>query len=130
MLCAVGGTVPVHRMALAQAIDRLGLVWCGVTLHERETEAWGAGTVWDIEAGRDDGAEVGGHAVTLWAYKGLGDGSQVWLSTWGVWQAVTWAWIDRRMDEAHGLVWRQLARADGSFYAGLTADGLVRDLDR
>ena len=129
-LVAIGGTVPITRVTLARAMERLGPLWCGVTLHDREAEAWGTGTVWDIQDGRDDGAVVGGHAVPVWTYDGLTDTSRVWIGTWGVWQAVTWSWIYARMDEAHGLVWRQLARADGLFYGGLTADGLIREIAR
>ncbi len=84
--------------------------------------------VWDVQAGRDDGAVAGGHALIAWDYTSLSDDGLVRLGTWGVWQPATWAWVAARLEEAHAIVWRQLARADGGFYAGLTADGLVAEV--
>jgi hypothetical protein len=118
------GTVAVNRMALAKAMARLGPLWCGVRILQREMDTT---SVWDVRPGRDDGALVGLHALMPWSYMGLADQSLVWIGTWARWQAVTWAWIAARMDEAHGCVWRQLGRSDG-FYNGLTADGLVAEL--
>jgi hypothetical protein len=95
-------------------------------LRERDMETFGSG-IWDVRGGRDDGPVVGGHCVVGWDYTGLGDDDTVRIGTWGDWQPASWAWVAARLDEAHGLVYRQLARADG-FYTGVTADGLVADL--
>ena len=119
------GTIPLNRSALALAMARLGPIYLGVTLHEREMDVT---DLWDVQPGRDDGAVIGGHMIPGWCYAGLADDSVVQIGTWGRWQAVTWAWLAARLDEAHGLVWRQLGRADGSFYAGISADGLVAEL--
>jgi hypothetical protein len=126
-LVARYGTIQINRTALALALNRLGALWVGVTLHERDMENFAAGRRWDVVDGRDDGDVVGGHAPFAWAYKGLGDNSLAQLGTWAKWQGATWAWIDARMNEAWGLVWHQLARTDG-FYNGLTANGLVAEL--
>lgn len=122
-----GTTDQTSMTAIAQALCRLGPVYLGVTLLDRDVAA-PVGAIWDVQAGRDDGAVAGGHAVIAWAYSGLSDTDIVQIGTWGYWQPVTWAWLRARLDEAHCLVYRQLERADGSFYDGLTADGLVADL--
>ena len=116
---------PASRSGLATGLAHLGPVYLGVTLRDREMQG---GAVWDVLPGRDDGPIVGGHAVIGWDYAGLGDGDTVRIGTWGRWQDVTWRWLAARLDEAHGLVWRQLARTDGTFYAGVTLDRLQADL--
>jgi hypothetical protein len=115
------------RSALAHGMARLGVGYWGVVLRERDLER---AALWDVRRGRDDGAIVGGHTVIAWDYSGLGDEATVRLGTWGAWQPATWAWVAARLEEAHCLVWRQLQRADGTFYNGLTADGLVAEIAR
>jgi hypothetical protein len=127
MLVGQSGTVALTRTDLALAMARIGPAYLGVTLRDRDMQAVGS-RPWDVEAGRDDGAVVGGHCIIGWDYTGLGDAGTVRIGTWGMWQTATWAWLAARLEEAHGLVWRQLARADGTFYDGLTADGLVAEL--
>ena len=114
------GVVRPTRAALARAMARLGGLYVGVTLHDRELQGTRR---WDTQG--DPGAVDGGHMVNLWAYDGLADDDNVWIGTWGYWQAVTWPWLESRTNEAYGLVWRQLARGDGSYLDGLTAEGLV-----
>ena len=127
-LVADWGTVDHSlRSSLALAMARLGPVYLGVTLYERDMDTK-PGSVWNVEYGRDDGAMAGGHALFAWSYTGLDVTDVVYVGTWGYWQPATWAWFNARLDEAHGLVWRQLERADGMFYAGVTPDGLVADL--
>ncbi len=114
------------RSALACGMARLGVGYWGVTLRDRDMER---APVWDVRAGRDDGGVVGGHAVIAWDYSGLADGDTLRIGTWGAWQPATWAWVAARLDEAYGIVWRQLERADGTFYGGVTADGLVAEIE-
>jgi hypothetical protein len=116
------GTIdPKARSALAIAMERLGPLYLGVTLREREMETMG---LWDVQAGRDDGVVIGGHGIPAWCYGGLADSDIVQIGTWGRWQSVTWEWLMTRLDEAHGVVWRQLGNAAG-FYNGVTVDGLL-----
>ena len=115
------GVVKRNRVALARAMNRLGGVYAGVTLHERDLQIT---QTWNTYG--DPGPVDGGHMVNLWTYEGgLGDDAAVYVGTWGYWQPVTWAWLEARTAEAYGLVWRQLARGDGSYLDGLTAEGLV-----
>lgn len=127
-LTARSGTIALTKSALASAMSRLGLPWCGLVLRERDMDTSSPSSLLDVQPGRDDGAIVGRHAVPFWTYAGLYDDSRVYYGTWGYWQAATWAWVRARIEEAWGLVWRQLARADGTFYAGVTADGLIAEL--
>jgi hypothetical protein len=119
-------TVATNRTAVAQALCRLGPVLLGVTLRERDMEDL---PKWDAPYGRDDGAEVSGHMVVAIDYNGLVFSDTVRVATWGHWKGATWEWLNSRLDEAHAVVWRQLERADGTFYAGLSADDLVAELD-
>ncbi|MFL5255508.1 MAG: hypothetical protein ACJ8AI_21950 [Rhodopila sp.] len=126
VLHGLHGTIDSRsRSALAHGMARLGVGYWGVILRERDMERT---AVWDVQDGRDDGDIVGGHAVIAWDYTGLADDATVRLGTWGAWQPATWAWVSTRLEEAHCIVWRQLVRADGTFYAGLTADGLVAEV--
>lgn len=125
-LCGHYATIGTHsRSALASGMVRLGAGYWGVTLRERDMER---AALWDVRFGRDDGNVVGGHAVIAWDYRGLGDADTLRIGTWGAWQEATWAWVAARLDEAYGIVWRQLERADGTFYSGVTADGLVAEI--
>lgn len=124
MLVGRFGTVRTQRVSMAQAMARLGCLYIGVTLRDHDMVS----ASWNMAPGRDDGAIVGGHAVFAWDYTGLGDDDTVRVGTWGQWQSASWAWIEDRTDEAYSVVWRQLAKADGTFYDGVTADGLVSDL--
>ena len=123
-LIGLHGTLPLQRSVIANAMCRLGHAYLGVTLLERDMEP---AVVWDVQPGRDDGAVVGGHCVVGWDYGGLGDGDTLRLATWGGWQRATWQWLAARLDEAHALVWRQLAAASGADI-GVDADALAADL--
>lgn len=121
-LVAHAGTVDITRNALANAIERLGGAYLGVRLYERDMDSVGA--TWDVQDGRDDGRLVGRHMINAWDY----DTTRVRIGTWGMLQPATWDWVLSRLDEAHALVWRQLAAADGLFYDGVDADGMVGEL--
>ncbi|MDE2105503.1 MAG: hypothetical protein KGL39_50215 [Patescibacteria group bacterium] len=108
--------VPLARAYVAACMASLGHVWLGVTLHERDMEP---GQVWDVSA--DDGAAIGGHAIMGFDYDGLGDGDHVRISTWGAWRLTTWRWLDARLAEAHGVIWRQWT-PPGFDVAALEAD--------
>jgi hypothetical protein len=110
-LVGLPGTLPLKRSVIASAMTKLGHAYLGVTLLERDMEE---AAVWDVQPGRDDGAVAGGHCLVAWDYGGLGDGDTVRLATWGGWQLATLQWLAARLDEAHALVWRQLAAANGA----------------
>lgn len=112
-LVGLAGTLPlINRSTLASAMARLGQAYVGVTIRERDMDVRPG--LWDVEAGRDDGAIVGRHAMVLGDYTGLDDVATVRAATWGDWQTVTWAWLRDRLDEAYAFVWRQLATTTGA----------------
>ena len=111
-LVALFGTVPLDRTRLAVTIARLGVGYWGVRLHARDMDTVGSAEPWDADR-RDPGRFEGGHMLNAWDYTGLADTSLVRLATWGGFKAATWRWVEARLDEAYGLIWRQLARADG-----------------
>ena len=112
------------RTDIANTINRLGSIYTGVNLHERDMQT--VGQLWDVIPGRDDGGFVGGHAVIIWDFLGLSDYSTVRIGTWGAWQTATWAWVHSRIEEAYGLAWRQLVKASGTYWNGMTPDSLMR----
>ncbi len=111
-LVGLFGTVLLDRAHLATGIARLGAGYWGVRLHARDMDAAGAAVPWDDDQ-RDPGPLEGGHMLNAWDYTGLGDTDVVRLATWGGFKTATWRWVETRLDEAYGLIWRQLARADG-----------------
>ena len=121
-LIGLYGTLPLDRSALASAMAHLGHVYAGVTLHEQDVDSAAA---WDLLDSAGD--VVGGHCVVLVDYAGLGDDDAVRLATWGRWQYATWRGLAARLDEAHALVWRELAAASGAD-VGVDADALAADL--
>lgn len=125
-LVGLYGTVQRERASLALSIARFGAGYWGITLHEQDMVTFGGDGPWDLTD--NDGPAVGGHCVVAFDYSGLGDTDTVRIATWGVWKPATWRWIEARLDEAHALVYRQLVRADGTFYAGLSPDGLATAL--
>ncbi len=112
VLCALFGAVREDRAALANALVNLGPGYWGVTLTERDMATAHPGIVWDTEG--DSSPPAGGHMLVGWDYSGLGDLDTVRLATWGAFKRATWRWVEARLEEAYGLVWRQLARADGA----------------
>lgn len=118
-LVALSGLVKPNRIAMAHAIDRLGNLWFGKMLKVRDEETTDTWTTLG-----DRGDDAGGHMLNGWDYTGLTDNDTVRVGTWARWQRVTWPWMEEAF-EAYALVWRQLARPDGTFYSGLTPDGLV-----
>ena len=111
-LVGLFGTVPLDRAHLAAGIARLGVGYWGVRLHARDMDRAGSAAPWDDDQ-RDPGPSEGGHMLNAWDYTGLGDTGLVRLATWGGFKAATWRWVEARLDEAYGLIWRQLARTDG-----------------
>jgi hypothetical protein len=99
--------VPCSRVAIAHTTDRFVCANLGIRLYERDEEAAG---VLDAD-GSDPGAMVGRHSLLTFDYTGLGDTDRVRLITYGTLWTVTWRWIAARIDEAHGLFFRELMPA-------------------
>jgi hypothetical protein len=109
-LVGLHAVIPHKRAAIANAVDRLGHAYFGVTLHTRDMDA---APVWDVGDGQPDGDVVGGHVVVGWDYTGLDDDATLRLCTWGRFQKATWRWLDARLSEAHAMIWRQLGDTTG-----------------
>lgn len=118
-LYAEYGTVPLERAALANLINRLGGGGFGFDLYAGDMTM---PAIWDTDYDRGD--FVGGHWVHGWDYTGLGDTDTVRFATWGGFQAATWRWVQARVQEAHGMIWRQLMRPDGLTWSGVDYDRL------
>jgi hypothetical protein len=119
------GTLPRNRVALANAMGRMGHVYAAVELRERDMEMR---AVWDAIAGRDDGKVVGDHLIVGFDYLGLDDDSRTRVATWGKWQRATQAWWSERLVNAFALVWRQLASAGTGLDVGADAGFLEAQL--
>lgn len=125
----VAGWKPIvakSRSDLALCMEHFGVAYIGVTLYDRDMDT--VGQTWEYQDGQSDGNVDGGHCVVLWDYAGLSDTSIVRIGTWGAWQNATWAWVQNRIDEAYGLVWPQLVRANETFWNGLSAEQMIAQL--
>lgn len=115
--------IPVNdRAALANGLALLGFGYWGVDIHERDMQT-PPDQPWDDD-GTDPGPLVGGHLIVGWSYTGLGDTDIGTVATWGRFQPFTWRWLQARLREAYGLLWRQLQRPDGTDWNGIDADRL------
>ena len=112
-LSALWGVVTPIRPMLAGSMARLGAGYWGVLLTDGDMEAAANGAVWDAPPGVTRGQIVGGHMVCGWDYDGLGDTSTVRIATWGGFRLATWRWVLSRIEEAYGLIWRQLTATNG-----------------
>lgn len=118
-LAALHGTIQQSKTAFALHLAKFGCLYIGVNLYDSDMD----GGPWDLS--RPSGSFIGGHALVLWDYLGLGDQETVRLATWGKLQTATWAWLFSRLTEAHGLFWRQLTPA---MMKPEDADALARSL--
>jgi len=121
---------PQDRALFANAMVRCGTVYLGVDLSiaDQTTNTWD--TNYPASAGDPTPGGWGGHCLLAWAYTGLSDDDLVTLVTWGsLMYRATWRWLmdQRRCQEAHVVIWRQLMRADGVNHAGLDYDRLRAD---
>lgn len=122
MLVGQWGTLGLDRVSLANGMAHLGGCYLGIDLYEADIEAFQGGFPWDTSKPKGD--LVSGHAVSGFSYSGLQDGDTVKISTWGTLQSSSWAWVQDRLREAHGVVFKTLARADGTWFDGFEAGTL------
>ncbi len=113
-LAGLYGALALAPSALATALAHLGPGYWGVTLTAQDMDSAGSTAPWDDDASRDPGPVAGGHMLMAWDYAGLAETDTVRLATWGRFKLATWRWVRRRLDEAYGLVWRQLSTVGGT----------------
>lgn len=106
-LVPVPGTVQPVKEAIAATTDQRGACYLGIRIYQRDEDTFGQGPWTALPS--DSGAFLSGHAVVSWDYAGLQDSDMVRVATWGALQPATWEWLLSRLDEAHGLIWPQLA---------------------
>lgn len=77
--------------------------------------------VWDVSEGaRAEWGSWGGHSMYSFAYDE--EGLEVW--TWGRPQKMTWAWVDKYVDESYALITEDYFRRAGKTPQGFDADKL------
>lgn len=106
------GHLPLSRLVLANCIAHIGVTCLGVTLREADMKKSGT---WDNPV-VGAGGIVGGHAIVGFDYSGLSDSDTVRVATWGRWKLATWSWLEARIDEAYGILWRSLLLPTGTFW--------------
>lgn len=124
------GTLAFDINTLASAMVRQGPSYLGIQLYQRDMDAVetdGSWQTWDTVPGQDDGQFVGDHCVVDWDFVSLDPDGIVRLATWGKLQKATWRWLMTRLEEAYGLIFRELVASDGS-YLGTTVDDLMASL--
>jgi hypothetical protein len=93
----------------------------GVNLPASAEPQFDAGQPWDIGG---DETIVGGHDVGMVTY----DPHHAYVTTWGKAQPVTYAWLQKFVEEAHVEIWPDSIRANGMTPAGFHLATLERDL--
>jgi hypothetical protein len=95
------GVVGLDRLSIARGIAAMGWIYAGIDLSQADMDA-PTGAVW--EAWTNPGADVGGHALVLWGYTGLGDQDAVIMGTWGSLEYCAWARWDQIAREAYAVL--------------------------
>ena len=113
-LSGLYGVLALAPSALATALAHLGPGYWGVTLTARDMDNAESAAPWDDDGSTDPGPVAGGHMLMAWDYAGLAETDTLRLATWGRFKSATWRWVRRRLDEAYGLVWRQLSTVSGT----------------
>ncbi len=113
-LTGLYGVLPLAPSSLATAIAHVGPGYWGVTLTARDMDNAASAEPWDDDGSLDPGPIAGGHMLMAWDYAGLAETDTLRLATWGRFKLATWRWVRRRLDEAYGLVWRQLSTVSGT----------------
>lgn len=103
------GVVPAaDRGGIAATASELGAAMLGVRIYVEDIERLYTADQWlysDPPSSPLDGL----HDLIVWDYAGLMDDSVCLIATYGMLVKAPWAWVAHRIDEAHGLAWRQLA---------------------
>lgn len=115
------GSTDTSRSSISLLMASLGVAYLGVLLAQSDINQIMSkpGSILT-----PDNAEYGdttlskGHCLIAWSYTGLTDNDTVYLLTWGGIQGVTWAWLDSRIMEAHGLLFPQLTAPTGLYPTG------------
>ena len=126
LVCNFGTVNIKNRAALADVIARLGTLYMGVSITDSDDVNFENNDPWDDD-GSDTSEVIGGHATNGFWYDGLGDRDHVYVGTWARWQPATWRWVERRLKEAYGLVWRGLLPPDSADLLGFDMNVLARD---
>lgn len=124
------GTIdPGNFNSIRLAAASLGSVYLGVNLAIADQAL--IGSTWDTDTRPDEGDPTagswGGHCLVLWDYDGCDDTDTVTLLTWGKEQKATWRWLRSRLEEAHGVLWPQLATPLPGFMSVSCLDKLKAD---
>ena len=113
------GSTGTGRSSVALLMASLGAAYLGVQLSTSDMDnvaRCGNDTVLTLDNGIPGSA--GGHCLLAWDYTGLSDTDTVTLLTWGMRIKATWAWLDSRIMEAHGLLFPQLTAPTGLYPTG------------
>ncbi|MBO1326033.1 hypothetical protein K2X14_10295 [Acetobacter sp. TBRC 12305] len=120
-----GSADPADFNALRLVMAGLGVAYLGVRLSVSDlnrVEASNGACVLDVGGigwGDTTPGSAGGHCLLAWAYDGTAPRDCVTLLSWGSTATrCTWRWLASRIMEAHGLLWPQLALANGYYPTG------------
>lgn len=119
------GSTDTGRNSIALLMASLGVAYLGVRLSTTDMDnvaRYGSETVLGLDNGVPGSA--GGHCLLAWDYTGMRDTDTVTLLTWGMRIKSTWAWLDSRIMESHGMVWPQLRMPQGLYPTGAMLDDI------
>ena len=115
------GSTDTSRSSIALLMASLGVAYLGVLLAQSDINqiiSKPGSILTHDNAEYGDTTPSDGHCLLAWSYTGLNDNDTVSLLTWGRIQNVTWAWLDSRIMEAHGLLFPQLTAPTGLYPTG------------
>ncbi|MDE2107029.1 MAG: hypothetical protein KGL39_58015, partial [Patescibacteria group bacterium] len=96
------------RPSIAATCATLGAAMLGVRIYAEDIKRLYEADGWlssDAPSSDLDGL----HDLVVWDFTGLMSDAVTTLITYGMVKRAPWAWVAHRIDEAHGLAWRQLA---------------------
>jgi len=121
---SLGESTPISQLLLKQSIALFGNSYLGFSMPQSCQEQ----AIWDVIPDPGDGSTEpgswGGHCVLAVAY----DDTHLTVVTWGQLLKVTWAFVDKYLEEAYGLYSEDWMVASGLSVSGFDKDTLLADV--
>lgn len=112
---------PRNHTDLKRVVQDCGIAYLGISVPAYVLT--NTPKVWDIEPNADNKID-GGHALAAAGYDERG----LKVCSWGEWYVLTWAFLDKHLDESYALVDADWLTAKGTTLAGWTLPELQKQM--